>query len=220
MNSSSFVSFCLLLATYLSLLPPPQDALFVFSLAPRILPRTHRRSMAMIADSYSTTVLTALAATAAANEDYDKNTADPAADKIRNELTLKEQKIYTLSEELYESTLPFRVVVVGNGAILESTSKLGPIFKIGQSPKSGANIVTFASEDQSFEFHVILAQIASVAFIDKPSPVKEGNTMRLLRLLNGDGGSICSLIVAEESDTANEWYETMTQKYGSGFHFE
>mmetsp|Transcript_59038 Transcript_59038/g.66078 ORF Transcript_59038/g.66078 Transcript_59038/m.66078 type:complete len:112 (-) Transcript_59038:49-384(-) len=111
--------------------------------------------------------------------------------------------------------------MVGNGAILETTSKLGPTFKMGQSAKSGAYIVTFASEDQSFEFHVILAQIASVALIDKPSPVKAGtSTMRLMRLLDGDGGSICSLIVAEESDTAKEWYQTMTKKYGSGCNFE
>jgi len=213
MNSSSLlVSLCIIFATHVSWLPPHYA--FVFSFAPRIFPRTTHRSLA-IADSYSTTLFTALAAT---NEDNGTN-ADTEADKI-NELGLKERKIYTLLEELFESNLPFRIVVVGNGAILETTSKLGPTFKMGQSAKSGANIVTFASEDQSFEFHVIIAQITSVALIDKPSPVKVGSTMRLMRFLDSDGGSICSLIVAEESDTAKEWYQTMTKKYGSGFNFE
>lgn len=210
MTSSSLVSLYIIFATHLSLLPP--QYLLAFSYAPRILPRTHR-SLA-IADSYSTS----FTAIAAANEDNGNN-ADTDADKIA-ELRLKERKIYTLLEELFESNLPFRIVVVGNGAILETTSKMGPTFKIGQSAKSGANIVTFASKDQSFEFHVIIAKITSVALIEKPSPVKEGSTMRLMRFLDGDGGSICSLILAEESDTAKEWYQTMTKKYGSEFNFE
>ena len=54
----------------------------------------------------------------------------------------------------HTSNYPFRIVVIGNGAILETTSKLGPTSKSSISPKSGERLLTFASEDQSFEFHV------------------------------------------------------------------
>jgi hypothetical protein len=89
-----------------------------------------------------------------------------------NGLTPQEINVYELLKELSDSKLPFRIVVVGNGAILESTNTLGPTFKLGKSPKSGASIVTFASEDQSFEFHLMPAQIASAVLVEKPSPTK------------------------------------------------
>mmetsp|Transcript_24480 Transcript_24480/g.52106 ORF Transcript_24480/g.52106 Transcript_24480/m.52106 type:complete len:196 (+) Transcript_24480:142-729(+) len=134
-------------------------------------------------------------------------------------LSPRERGVYALLKDLSESNLSFRIVVVGNGAILESTNPLGPTFKLGRSPKSGAGIVTFASEDQSFEFHLVPAQIASVALVEKASPAKEGRTMRLVRFLNEEGGSICSLILADDSEPAAEWYEGMAAKYGPEARF-
>ena len=129
----------------------------------------------------------------------------------------QEIKVYDFLKELSDSNLSFRIVVVGNGAILESTNPMGPTFKVGESPKTGASIVTFASEDQSFEFHLMPAQIASAVLVDRPRP--DGTTMRILRLLNGEGGSVCSLIVVDNSSQAETWYDSMTSKYGSDIQF-
>ena len=129
----------------------------------------------------------------------------------------QETKVYDFLKELSDSDLAFRIVVVGNEAILESTNPLGPTFKVGESPKTGASIVTFASEDQSFEFHLMPAQIASAALVDRPRP--DGTTMRILRLLNAEGGSVCSLIVADDSSQAESWYDSLTSKYGSDIQF-
>ena len=65
-------------------------------------------------------------------------------------------------DEFHRSSLPFRIVVIGNGAILETTSRLGPTSKAAISPKSGERLLTFASEDQSFEFHVKVEQVGKV----------------------------------------------------------
>ena len=143
-------------------------------------------------------------------------TSAPQEDKspLKSE---QETKVYDFLKELSDSNLSFRIVVVGNGAILESTNPMGPTFKVGESPKTGASIVTFASEDQSFEFHLMPAQIASAVLVDRPRP--DGTTMRILRLLNGEGGSVCSLIVADNSSQAEAWYDSMTSKYGSDIQF-
>ena len=53
------------------------------------------------------------------------------------ELTTPEQTVYDLLRELSDSGYDFRIVVVGQGAILETTSPLGPITKLTQSPSSG-----------------------------------------------------------------------------------
>jgi len=129
----------------------------------------------------------------------------------------QETKVYEFLKELSDSDLSFRIVVVGNGAILESTNPLGPTFKVAESPKTGASIVTFASEDQSFEFHLMPAQIASAGLVSRPRP--DGTTMRILRLLNAEGGSVCSLIVSEDSEKAQSWYESLESDYGSEVQF-
>jgi hypothetical protein len=129
-------------------------------------------------------------------------------------LSDKEELVYDLLKDLSNAKFPFRVVVVGNGAILESTNLLGPTFKVSQSPATGANLVTFASEDQSFEFHLMIAQVSKVAMIEKPSPVKEGKTMRIMRFLNAEEKSICSLILADESADATGWFQRTVSKYG------
>jgi hypothetical protein len=134
----------------------------------------------------------------------------------------KETKIYAFLQELYESNLSFRIVVVGNGAILESTNTLGPYMALGQSPKSGANLVTFASEDKSFELHLQIAQIARVALVERsPTPPTDGGrTMRILRFLKEGGESICSLIVSEDSEATKKWFSALQNKYGDEWKVE
>jgi hypothetical protein len=128
------------------------------------------------------------------------------------DLTEPEERVYGLLQEIYESKLDFRVVVVGNGAILESTATLGPIMKVSQSPATGANLVTFASEDSSFEFHLMIAQVSKIAFVQKEIPT--GRMMRILRFVNDVGKPVCSLILSDDSDPAAEWYNSITSKYG------
>ena len=160
---------------------------------------------------------------------------DDASSSSSDKLTLKEQNVYTMLEEVSTSNLLFRIVVVGNGAILESTNLLGSM-KLNQSPIGGANIVTFASNNQSFEFHLMIGQIDKVAFIEKDSPINKGKTMRIIRFINDESGnkSICSLILAtsavaatsaadgvdDNDDTiANDWFKIMISKYGSEHTF-
>lgn len=135
-------------------------------------------------------------------------------------LSVQEEQVYSLLKELSDSKLLFRIVVVGNGAILESSNLLGPTLKVSPSPATGANLATFASEDQSFELHLIIAQISKVVMIEKPSPVVEGKIMRIMRFLNNDDKSICSLILADESVEAVEWYQEILSKYGPEMKIE
>lgn len=135
------------------------------------------------------------------------------AEASKADLTASEEKVYNILEEIHSSKLAFRTVVVGNGAILESTNVMGPVLKLGQSPKSGANIATFASEDQSFEFHVMTAQVKKIALTEKESPAT-GRTMRILRLTKEDAKPICSLILADDTDEAATWYKGIVSKYG------
>lgn len=141
------------------------------------------------------------------------NTARPSTDSSPV-LTESEQKVYGLLEDIHQSKLTFRIVVIGNGAILESTNELGPVMKLSQSPKSGANLVTFASEDQSFEFHLMTAQISKVGMVEKENPAS-GRTMRIMRFLDDTGKPICSLILSDDSTEAKEWYQSTIEKHGS-----
>ena len=83
------------------------------------------------------------------------------------DLTEPEQRVYSLVEALHKSEFTFRIVVVGQGAILETTSMLGPILKLQTSPKTGNPLLTLASIDQSFEFHLHLAEVSKVALTEK-----------------------------------------------------
>lgn len=125
------------------------------------------------------------------------------------ELSEPEQKVYDMVQDIHESSLPFRVVVIGNGAILESTNVLGPVCKVGQSPKTGENLCTLATEDKSFEFHLKLGQVSKVILADKERP--DGSTMYVLRFLADTGSPICSLIAGGD---AKDWFQTMQSKYG------
>jgi hypothetical protein len=128
------------------------------------------------------------------------------------ELTPPEQRVYDLLIELHESPYSFRVVVVGAGAILETTATLGPVLKVTQQPSTGSNLMTFASEDQSFEFHVRLSHVSKMVLTSRETPNK---TLRLLRLLNAAGDSMCSVILADDSEAAADWFEAMLSKHGS-----
>ena len=127
------------------------------------------------------------------------------------ELTSAEGKVFDLLQALHDSKYAFRIVVVGNGAILETTSVLGPALSVAQSPKTGKNLMTLASEDKSFEFHLQLADVSEIAVLEKETPMK---TMRLIRVLGAEGQSMCSLILADQSDAAVEWFQGIGNKYG------
>ena len=136
------------------------------------------------------------------------------------DLSENEQSVYGLFEELHQSSFKFRIVVVGNGAILETTHALGPTLKLNASPKTGEYLLTMASEDQSFEFHVKTSQVGSVALAEKQKgPDVSGGSLRIIRLGNKEKGPLCSLILGDSSDDAVEWFGTMQTKYGEGLTF-
>ena len=137
-----------------------------------------------------------------------------ASQKTEPVLTPPEKTVVDVLKLLHESKFPFRAVVVGNGAILESTMVLGPTMKVSSSPATGANILTLASEDKAFEFHIQTAQVSKIVFTQKESPQKPGRIMSISRLLNAEGKPMCSLILADDSSSASEWYEGLIQKYG------
>ena len=124
-------------------------------------------------------------------------------------LTPREDQVYQFLQDLQNKN--FRIIVIGNGAILESTHALGPNMSISPSPKSGANLITFATPDKSFELHLQLSQIAKVDLVEKEAP---NRTMRILRLSDDQEKSMCSLIVAEDSPENAEWFLSMKAKYG------
>lgn len=128
------------------------------------------------------------------------------------ELTIPEQKVYEIMKNVHDSKYKFRVVVVGKGAILEATSVLGPKLSVSQSPSSGANLLTLASADQSFEYHLQLSQVSKMVLLRKETPSK---VMRIIRILNDQGESMSSLILADESDAAVKWFTELGETYGT-----
>jgi putative heme iron utilization protein len=127
------------------------------------------------------------------------------------ELTAPEQQVFDIMDTIHDSGYHFRMVVVGKGAILETTAALGPVLKVTQSPSTGANLLTLANEDQSFEFHLQLSEVSKIVLLEKPTPSK---TLRIVRILNAAGESMSSLILADESEAAVTWYEGLIAKYG------
>ena len=130
------------------------------------------------------------------------------------ELSSSEQQIYDFLQELHTSGYPFRTIVSGNGAILESTQRLGPTLKVGESGKTGDLILTMASEDQSFEFHVKIQQVHKIVLVEREVP---GKTIRIIRMTNAEEQSMCSLILGEYSDEAAAFFQGLVTKYGSEF---
>ena len=110
-------------------------------------------------------------------------------------------------DECHRSARTFRIVVVGNGAILETTSRLGPTSKASASPTTGERLLTFASDDRSFEFHVKVEQVGKVAFV--------AAKRRVARFLTRDGAPVCSLILMDEANEGAEWFDGLVEKYGS-----
>lgn len=137
--------------------------------------------------------------------------AEPSPSRM-GELSSPEQKVFDILQDFHRSPYAFRVVVVGNGAILETTSRLGPVFKVSQQPTTGSNLLTMANDDQSFEFHVRLNQVSKIVLTTRETPLK---TLRIARFLNSQGDSICSLILADASDEAIQWYRQLQETYGS-----
>mmetsp|Transcript_6317 Transcript_6317/g.11252 ORF Transcript_6317/g.11252 Transcript_6317/m.11252 type:complete len:198 (-) Transcript_6317:300-893(-) len=114
----------------------------------------------------------------------------------------------SILDEFHQFNLPFRIVVIGNGAILETTSKLGPTSKSSISPKSGERLLTFASEDQSFEFHVKVDQVCKIVFVATEE-------RRVARFLSENGTPISSLILADKSEEAGKWFDGLVQEHGN-----
>jgi Haem utilisation ChuX/HutX len=137
------------------------------------------------------------------------------SDAVDNILSSPEQAVYKVLQALHDSNYPFRLVVVGNGAILETTSTLGPTFKLGTSPRTGEPLTTFASDDKSFEFHMMIAKVAKIAMAEKESPV-DGGKLQIVRFLTAEGGAMCSLILADKSEQAQEWYRALKNEYNDG----
>ena len=117
-------------------------------------------------------------------------------------------------QDIHDSGYTFRIVVIGNGAILETTSPLGPIKKSSTSPKTGERLVTLASEDKSFEFHVKVDQVKKIVFAETKKTLDGGEKiLRICRFMNESGVSICSLIMADGSEESSTWFSELKTKY-------
>ena len=84
------------------------------------------------------------------NNSGDTATTKTSTTTSTTTLSPPEQKVYNVLQEMHNSQYPFRLVVVGNGAILETTSVLGPTMKVGTSPRTGEPLVTLASSAKYF----------------------------------------------------------------------
>jgi len=130
----------------------------------------------------------------------------------------KAKSVEDILRDLHTSALPFRIVVIGNGAILETTTTLTPTFKSSISPKSNEKLITIANSDQSFEFHVKVEQVSKVTFTETDKKDADGTilkTLRIIRMLNDVGKPICSLILADGgTEDGVEWFNNMRIRYG------
>ena len=125
-------------------------------------------------------------------------------------------KIDNILKDIHSQALSFRIVVIGEGAILETTSLLGPHMTMSTSPTTGERLVTFASDDKSFEFHLKIDKVGKVTFTEKDRQLESGakKTMRICRFLTDEAMPICSLILADSSPEAADWFRGLTIRYG------
>ena len=189
-----------------------------FPRALRTSPSRDRSPLLLRAESAENTSTTpAAAAATTSTKDDDNDDTDPNRDAIAS-LTPSGTRVYEVLKDLHDSGLAFRIIVVGNGAILESTNILGPVFNLSLSKKTGLPITTFASADKSFEFHLKLAEVESAVLVEKPSAVKEGRTMRLMRF-SKESGNICTLILGDDNDDTAAWFRSMVEKHGAEIGF-
>ena len=121
--------------------------------------------------------------------------------------------------DLHSSGYSFRFIVIANGAILESTHSFDKTsIRTSKSPKTGENIVTLATHDKSFEFHLKVDQISKVSFHKVQR--QEGNVMRICRMIDQAGSPAASLILqdANENNTKDGgpelWFDEIIQRYG------
>lgn len=94
---------------------------------------------------------------------------------------------------------------------MESTHTLGNphmFMHSSTSPKTGDPIITFASPDKSFEFHVKVKEIESVQFVERQD-------MKICRLIKSNTVAVCSLILKDDSKEATAWFTEMKNKYSS-----
>lgn len=73
-------------------------------------------------------------------------------------------------------------------------------------------MLTLASKDASFEYHLQLSDVSKIVLVEKETPAK---TLRIVRLLNAEGESMSSLILADSSDAATKWYHGLVEKRGN-----
>lgn len=78
--------------------------------------------------------------------------------------------------------------------------------KLSTSPKTGDRLITFASSNNDFEFHVYVDKITNISFVER-------NELKICRLLNGEGKSACSLILKDASDDALKWFHATKIKF-------
>lgn len=118
-----------------------------------------------------------------------------------------------IMKQFHDCMLKFRIVVIGNGAILETTSTLGPHMAVSTSPKTGERLITFASADKSFEFHLKIDLVSKITFVERENGDK---LLRICRFQTQDGQPMCSLILADDDSSKVEtWFQAMTQTYGT-----
>jgi hypothetical protein len=174
--------------------------------------------------SFSTTL-------SVSSRDINENTVKSSSSSTEpprrmGELTKEEQHVFDLLLDVMNSKFVHRVIVVGNEAraILETTCALGPVCKITQSPSTGRNLLTLANHDQSFEFHVQLSAVTKIEIIIKellppsvssPDVTELQRRRRLIRLLGVDGKAVTTLILADGSTSAVEYFDRVMSKYGN-----
>ena len=98
---------------------------------------------------------------------------------------------------------------------MESTNILGPHKNTIVSPKTGEKLVTLASEDKTFEFHLKPDQVSKIDFVERTKSNQNGEeeVLRICRLMNCEDASICSLIMGDSSPDAASWFMDMSKKY-------
>jgi putative heme iron utilization protein len=128
---------------------------------------------------------------------------------------LEPKNVYQFLEQVHTSGYPFRTIVVGNGAILESTQALGSSLQVNKSPTTGETLLTMANDDKSFEFHIRIQQIHKIAIVERNVTDK---VLRIIRFSNADEVTMCSLILADYTDDAAVFIEQLKQTYGTEFY--
>merc|ERR1712176_697125 len=123
-----------------------------------------------------------------------------------------------LLSEMHSKEFKFRIIVVGNGAILETTSTLGPNYSSSISPKTNEKMITFPSNDKSFEYHIKPNHVSKVTLstVKKPAVGEaESKELRIIRFVKDDGSNMCSLILVDTSSDALDWFKSLLSKFGN-----